>query len=87
MCIPFSLPWEGNLKQKSLLADIQAMVGKGALIPFSQDPGPGFYCNLFLVMTGTEGCRPVINLKALNWFLHILHFKMERKWEALMTDI
>ncbi len=48
-CVPFSLPHEGNLKRDALMAKIWAMVAKGAVIPLHQDPGPGFYCNLFLV--------------------------------------
>ncbi len=55
MCIPFTFSCEGNLKQKALLTEIRAMVAKGAMIPLYQDPGSGFYCNLFLMMKVTEG--------------------------------
>ena len=49
LCIPFLLPHEGNPKKYALMAKIWAMVNKGAVIPLPQDPGLGFYCNLFLV--------------------------------------
>ncbi len=77
LCVPFSLPPEGNPKRDALMAEIRAMVAKGAVIPLPPDPGPGFYCNLFLVTKVTGGYRPVINLKPLNRFLHNPHFKME----------
>ena len=75
--IPFSLPHEGNLKRDKLMAKVWAMVAKGAVIPLPRDPGPWFYCNLFLVTKVTGGYQPVINLKPLNRFLHNPHFKME----------
>ncbi len=48
-------PHEGNPKRDALMAEIWAMVTKGAVISLPQDPGPGFYCNLFLVMKVTGG--------------------------------
>ncbi len=59
------------------MAEIWAMVAKGAVIPLPQDPGPGFYCNLLLVTMVMPGYWLVINLKPLNRFLHNPHFKME----------
>ncbi len=82
-CMPFSLPHEGSPKRDALLAEIRAMVAKGAVIPLPQDPGPGFYCNLFLVTKVTGGLRPVINLKPLNRFLHNPHLKMETSWAII----
>ncbi len=48
-CVPFSLPPEGSLKRDALMAEIQIMVAQGAVVLLPPDPGPGFYCNLFLV--------------------------------------
>ena len=59
------------------MAKFWAMVTKGAVIPLPQDPGPGFYCNHFLVTKVMGRFWPVINLKPLNWFFHSPHFKME----------
>ena len=44
--VHFLLPHEGILKRVMLMADIQAMVAKGAVIPLPQDPGLGYIANL-----------------------------------------
>ena len=70
-------PSRGHSKREALMAEIQAMVTKGAVIPLPQDSGSRFYCNLFLVTKFTGGCWPVINLEPLIWFLHNPRFKVE----------
>ena len=66
-----------NQEQTSLIVEeIGDLLQKGAI---SEVPHPqgGFYSTLFLVPKKDGGQRPVINLKALNQFVHPHHFKME----------
>ena len=42
LCVPFSLPHEGNPKRDALMAKIRAMVTKGAVIPFPEIQVRGF---------------------------------------------
>ena len=57
---------------------IRSLQDKGAihktLVP---DKEPGFVSSLFMITKKGGGQRPVINLKALNYFVEYSHFKME----------
>lgn len=56
--------------------EISEMMAKAAIQEAPQT-GRGFLSNVFLVPKKDSGQRPVINLKALNEFVHTEHFKME----------
>ena len=57
--------------------EISKLLQKQA-IQFRECPSErDFYSNIFLVPKKDGGQRPVINLKALNSFVHAEHFKME----------
>ena len=62
-------------RAKLIVEEVQELLGKGAITEV-HSPRGGFYSNLFLVPK-EGGQRPVINLKALNSFVHTEHFKME----------
>ena len=54
------------------------MLKKGAIQKLPpQEAQRGFYSNIFLVPKKDNKVRPVINLKALNQFVEVQHFKME----------
>ena len=57
LCISFFFlaPSSGQSKGDALIAEIQAMVTKGAVMPLPQDSSPGFYCNLFFMLTNVTG--------------------------------
>ena len=59
-----------------IVEEVKELLGKGAIVEV-HNPRGGFYSNLFLVPKKDGGQRPVINLKALNSFVHTEHFKME----------
>ena len=66
-----------NEEQSSLCdQEIEALIGKGAIVASSLSPGD-FVCNIFVIPKKIKGYRPVINLKDLNSFLEVHHFKME----------
>ena len=75
--IPFSLPKEGSPKRAALLAEIETMLQKGAIVPVSPEAPTGFYCSILLVVKVTGVFCPVINLKPLNQFIYNQRFKME----------
>lgn len=74
--VPFSLP-RAEGRRAALLAEIELMLEKGAIVPVQKNRSKGFYSNLFLVAKATGGFRPVINLKALNQKIQNPSFKME----------
>ena len=51
---------------KLMRAEVSALLGKGAVEPASSEEG--FYSTLFLVPKTEGRMRPVINLKALNFW-------------------
>ena len=58
--------------------EVTKMQGKGAVVPVHRDlQEECFLSNLFLVPKKEGGMRPVINLKGLNHFVKLEHFKME----------
>ena len=61
-------------QMKLLREEVSSLLGKGAVVTVEPAASEeGFYSTLF-----TEGrMRPVINLKALNFWVHPQHFKME----------
>ena len=59
-----------------LLKEVDSMERKGA-VKIIKDPGPGLYSHLFTTPKKSGGWRPVIDLKRLNKFLSVPHFKME----------
>ena len=63
-------------EEEMMQEEIQSMLEKQAIV---QTPpgGRGFLSTIFLVPKKDGGQRPVINLKALNKFVHTEHFKME----------
>ena len=59
-----------------IVEEVQELLNKGAVVQI-HSPRRGFYSNLFLVPKKDGEQRPVINLKALNQFVQMQHFKME----------
>ena len=57
--------------------EIFKLLQKQAIQPVECPSERDFYSNIFLVPKKDGGQRPVINLKALNSFVHPEHFKME----------
>lgn len=64
--------------EEQLLVDkeVQNMSDLGAIVPSQNEDGQ-FISNIFLVPKPNNKFRPVINLKALNEFVHYEHFKQE----------
>ena len=69
-------PHYNQHQNKVILKEIQKLLQKGAVMQVEPQE-EGFYSTLFLVPKKDGGQRPVINLKALNGFIHTCHFKME----------
>ncbi|KAK3102086.1 hypothetical protein FSP39_008630 [Pinctada imbricata] len=61
-----------------LLEEVESLLGKQAieLVPPGQE-GQGFYSTFFLVQKKDGGYRPILNLRPLNKYLKVQHFKME----------
>ena len=57
--------------------EVAKLLQKQAIQPVECPSERDFYSNIFLVPKKDGGQRPVINLKALNSFVHPEHFKME----------
>ena len=81
--VPYQSRWPHaphyTLEQNSLIEqEVRDLLQKGAVARLVEAQNKeGFYSNLFLVPQKYSGQRPVINLKALNKFVHQEHFKME----------
>ena len=66
-----------SLEQNLIIVEeVKELLSKEAIVEV-HNPQGGFYSNLFLVPQKDGGQRPVLNLKALNNFVQIEHFKME----------
>lgn len=62
-------------QEEVLDREIHALMDKGEIEP-AQDRR-GFFSPMFAVPKKDGGWRPIINLKRLNAYLHVSHFKME----------
>ncbi len=72
---PPHLPQEDRALVKE---EVGQLMAKGAILELRpQEAQRGFYSNIFLVPKKDGRMRPVINLKALNYFVDVQHFKME----------
>ena len=73
---PPSLTADLPLKQDQALSkEIQSLVQKAAIIRTLKTDG--FFSPIFIVPKKDGGWRSVLNLKALNRYIHTPHFKME----------
>ena len=82
--LPFHLP--ADPEQVELVAqEIRSMLDKLA-VEVVADHSPGFYSSIFLVRKKNWKWRPVINLRRLNQFLLMPHFRMEST-RSLMRDV
>ncbi|KAK3092798.1 hypothetical protein FSP39_007315 [Pinctada imbricata] len=61
-----------------ILEEIQSLLEKNAIerVPRDQE-GLGFYSTFFIVPKKDGGLRPILNLRKLNSYLDVPHFKME----------
>ena len=81
--VPYQSRWPHaphyTLEQNNLIEEeVRDLLQKGAVARLVEAQNKeGFYSNLFLVPQKDGGQRPVINLKAVNKFVHQEHFKME----------
>ena len=59
-------------------AEVESLLEKRAIhrVP-TKFQSPGFYSTIFVVPKKDGGWRPIINLKSLNQYLEVPHFKME----------
>ena len=65
-------------QMKLLHEEVSSLLGKGAVVTVEPAASEeGFYSTLFLVPKTEGQMRPIINLKALNFWVHPQHFKME----------
>ena len=69
---------QNNVQSQCLLEEVESLLGKQAIerVPQGQE-GLGFYSTFFTVQKKGEGLRPILNLRPLNKFLKVQHFKME----------
>ena len=74
--VPFHHLPPVSLNPRELQEEVSKMLLKGALETVDQ-PGPGFYSQLFLVEKVTGGWQPDIDLSALNGFVKLMKFQME----------
>ena len=56
---------------------VQELLIKAAIEVVDNPSSPGFYSRLFTVPKASGGCRPVIDLSALNRYIECPHFQME----------
>ena len=66
---------KGMDRRKAVMTEIQSLIQKGAVRQVNPYT-PGFYSHIFVVPKASGGWRPVIDLKALNKFVHCPHFRM-----------
>lgn len=65
-------------KQQFISEEVQSLLEKNAIEPVPSDQiGQGFYSTFFLVPKKDGGFRPILNLRVLNTYLDVPHFKME----------
>lgn len=75
--VPWAFPVPNDPDLARLVkAEVDQMLDKGA-IEVVEDGSPGFYSPIFLVPKKTGGWRPVLNLRRLNKFMEVRHFRME----------
>ena len=69
---------QNDVQNHFLLEEVESLLGKQAieLVPPGQE-GQGFYSTFFLVQKKGGGYRPILNLRPLNKYLKVQHFKME----------
>ena len=69
---------QNNVQSQCLLEEVESLLGKQAIerVPQGQE-GLGFYSTFFTVQKKGGGLRPILNLRPLNKFLKVQHFKME----------
>ena len=65
-----------QMDQALITEEVQELLAKQAIKEAQPSPN-SFISQLFLVEKKGGGQRPVVNLKALNTFVHSEHFKME----------
>ena len=70
-------PSEGGPKTPVLQAEISTLLQKGTIEPVLFPISPGFYSRLFLVPKPEGKWRPIIDLKALNFYLKVPKLKVE----------
>jgi hypothetical protein len=77
-CNPSPFDTDNSLTTQTIDQEIQKLLSKQA-IELVQNPHQptGFHSNLFVIPKKDGGLRPVLNLKPLNRYLPIQHFKME----------
>lgn len=65
-------------KQQFISEEVLSLLEKNAIEPVPSDQiGQGFYSTFFLVPKKDGGFRPILNLRVLNTYLKVPHFKME----------
>ena len=70
-------PHHSSAQSQLIQEELSNLSQKQAIKLLEYSSETGFYSNIFLVSKKSGGQRPVINLKALNQFIHPEHFKME----------
>ena len=75
--IPSHSPHHSSAQSQLIQEELSNLIQKQAIKLLEYPSETGFYSNIFLVPKKSGGQRPVINLKALNQFVHAEHLKME----------
>ena len=65
----------GSERGKALDLEVSVLLNKGAVE--TAPSTPGFYSRLFVVPKASGGFRPVLDLSALNAYVHTAKFRME----------
>ena len=82
-------PSEGGPKTPVLQAEINTLLQKGAIEQVLFPKSPGFYYRLFVVPKPEGKWRPIIDLKALNFYLKVPKLRMESLqsiWACLLPQ-